>query len=96
MTEFIDLIYCSGLDDGQVVLACAPMSACIRKGDIVCIDGMSDFYMVLCQATVAKGSDIYKLIAEMHGNMCKVTDKYSHQEIDRPLLPSGNGDSENE
>ena len=96
MTEFIDLIYCSGLDDGQVVLACAPMSACIRKGDIVCIDGMTDFYMVLCQATVAKGSDVYKLIAEMHGNMCKVTDKYSHQEIDRPLLPSGNGDSENE
>ena len=82
MTEFIDLIYCSGLDDGQAVLACAPMSACIRKGDIVCIDGMTDFYMVLCQATVAKDSDIYKLIAEMHGNMCKVTDKYSHQEIE--------------
>ena len=96
MTNFIDLIYCSGLDDGQIVLACAPMSAYIKKGDIVCIDGMTDFYMVLCQATVAKGSDIYKLIAEMYGNMCKVTDKYSHQEIDRPLLSSGIEDSENE
>ena len=96
MTEFIDLIYCSGLDDGQIVLACAPMSACIRKGDIVCIDGMTDFYMVLCKATVAKGSDIYKLIAEMYGNICKVTDKYSHQEIDRPLLSSGIEDSDYE
>ena len=96
MTEFIDLIYCSGLDDGQIVLACAPMSACTRKGDIVCIDGMTDFYMVLCKATVAKGSDIYKLIAEMYGNICKVTDKYSHQEIDRPLLSSGIEDSDYE
>lgn len=96
MTEFIDLIYCSGLDDGQAVLAYAPFGTYIGKGDIVCIDGMTDFYMVLCQATVAKGSDIYKLISEMHGNMCKVTDKYSHQEIDRPLLSSGIEDSENE
>ena len=96
MTNFIDLIYCSGLDDGQAVLACAPMSAYIKKGDIVCIDGMTEFYMVLCQATVAKGSDIYKLIAEMYGNMCKVTDKYSHQEIDRPLLSSGIEDSDYE
>lgn len=99
MTNFIDFIYCSGLDDGQVVLACAPMSACIRKGDIVCIDGMADFYMVLCQATVAKDSDIHKLITEAFGDtydcLHKVTDKYSHQEIDVPLL-SGNGDSENE
>ena len=82
MTNFIDLIYCSGLDDGQTVLACAPMSACIRKGDIVCINGMTGFYMVLCQATVAKDSDIHKLIAEMYGNMCKVTDRYSHREIE--------------
>lgn len=99
MNNFIDFIYCSGLDDGQVVLACAPMSACIRKGDIVCIDGMTDFYMVLCQATVAKDSDIHKLITEAFGDkydcLHKVTDKYSHQEIDVPLL-SGNGDSENE
>lgn len=96
MTEFIDLIYCYGLDDGQAVLAYAPFGTYIGKGDIVCIDGMTDFYMVLCQATVAKGSDIYKLIAEMHGNMCKVTDKYSHQEIDRPLLSSGIEDSDYE
>lgn len=82
MNEFIDLIYCSGLDDGQAVLAYAPFGTYIGKGDIVCIDGMTDFYMVLCKATVAKGSDIYKLIAEMHGNMCKVTDKYSHREIE--------------
>lgn len=87
MTNFIDLIYCSGLNDGQVVLACAPMSAYIKKGDIVCIDGMTDFYMVLRQATVAKGSDIYKFITEVFGNPDKVTDKYSHQEIE---------DSENE
>lgn len=96
MTEFIDLIYCSGLDDGQAVLAYAPFGTYIGKGDIVCIDGMTEFYMVTCHATVAKGSDIYKLIAEMHGNMCKVTDKYSHQEIDRPLLSSGIEDSDYE
>ena len=82
MTEFIDLIYCSGLDDGQAVLAYAPFGTYIGKGDIVCIDGMSDFYIVLCQATVAKSSDIYKLISEMYGNMCKVTDRYSHREIE--------------
>ena len=96
MTNFIDLIYCSGLDDGQAVLAYAPFGTYIDKGDIVCIDGMTDFYMVLCKATVAKGSDIYKLIAEMYGNICKVTDKYSHQEIDRPLLSSGIEDSDYE
>ena len=86
MTEFIDLIYCSGLDDGQAVLAYAPFGTYIGKGDIVCIDGMTDFYMVLCKATVAKSSDIYKLIAEALGEKCdglhKVTDKYSHQEIE--------------
>lgn len=82
MTNFIDFIYCSGVDDGQTVLACAPMSACIKKGDIVCIDGMTDFYMVLCKATVAKASDTYKFIAEVFGNLNKVTDKYSHQEIE--------------
>ena len=87
MTRFIDLIYCSGLDDGQTILACAPMSEYIKKGDIVCIDGMSDFYMVLCQATVAKDSDIYKFITEVFGNLDKITDKYSHKEIE---------DSENE
>lgn len=86
MTNFIDLIYCSGLDGGQVI-ACAPMSACIRKGDIVCIDGMTDFYMVTCQTTVAKASDTYKFITEVFGNLAKVTDKYSHQEVE---------DSENE
>lgn len=95
MTNFIDLIYCSGLDDGQVI-ACAPMSACIRKGDIVCIDGMTDFYMVTCHATVAKASDTYKFITEVFGNLDKVTDKYPHVKIDEPLFSSGNGDSENE
>lgn len=99
MTNFIDFIYCSGLDDGQVVLACAPMSACIRKGDIVCIDGMTDFYRVLCAVSVSKDSDTYNFITEAFGDkydcLHKVTDKYSHQEIDEPLL-SGNGDSENE
>ena len=95
MTNFIDLIYCSGLDGGQV-LACAPMDAYIKKGDIVCIDGMSDFYIVLCQATVAKDSDIYKLIAEVYGDMRIVTDKYSHQGIDVPIFSSGIEGSENE
>ena len=99
MTEFIDFIYCSGLDDGQVVIAGAPMGECIRKGDIVCIDGMTDFYMVLCTAGVTKDSDIYKFITEAFGDkydcLHKVTDKYCHKEIDVPLL-SGNGDSEDE
>lgn len=90
MTEFIDLIYCSGLDGGQV-LACAPIITYIKKGDIVCIDGMNDFYMVLCKTTVAKDSDTYEFITEAFGDkyngMHKVTDKYSHQEVE---------DSENE
>ena len=80
MTEFIDLLYCSGLNGGQV-LACAPMSADIKKGDIVCIDRMKDFYMVKYHVTVVKDSDIYKFITEAFGDMCKVTEKYSHQEI---------------
>ena len=86
MTEFIDLIYCSGLDDGQAVLAYAPFGTYIGKGDIVCIDGMTDFYMVTCHASVSKDSDIYKFIAEALGEkfdgLHKVTDKYSHQEIE--------------
>ncbi len=90
MTNFIDLLYCSGLDGGQVI-ACAPMSACIKKGDIVCIDRMTDFYMVLCKATVAEASDTYNFITEAFGDkydgLHKVTDKYSHQEVE---------DSENE
>ena len=80
MTRFIDLIYCSDLD-GAEYLACAPMSACIKKGDIVCIDDMKDLYMVSCQVTVAKDSDIYKFIVEGLGEPSKVTDKYSRQEI---------------
>lgn len=91
MTDFIDLIYCSGLDGGLVV-AYAPMSACIKKGDIVCIDGMTDYYMALCKATIMKDSEIHKFITEVYGDMYKITDKYSHQE----LVTSGNGDSENE
>lgn len=94
MTNYIDLLYCSGLDGGQV-LACAPMSACIRKGDIVCIDRMNDFYMVLCQTTVAKDSDTYEFITETFGDkyngLHKVTDRYSHREIEY-----SEEDSENE
>lgn len=80
MTNFIDLIYCSGLDGGEV-LACAPMIAYIKKGDIVCIDGMKDFYIVLCNITVAKDSENYKFITEVLGEPKKVTDNYSHNEI---------------
>ena len=82
MTNYIDLIYCSGLDNGQDVIACAPMSACIKKGDLVCIDGMTDFYMVTCKTTVAKDSDTYKFMNEVFGSLDKVTDKYSHQEVE--------------
>ena len=85
MTNFIDLIYCSGLDDGQAVLAYAPMTY-ISKGDIVCIDGMTDFYMVLCKTCVSKDSETYKFITEALGDKCdglhKVTDKYSHKEVE--------------
>lgn len=80
MTEFIDLIYCRSLN-GMQFLACAPMSACIKEGDIVCIDDTKDLYMVSCQVTVAKDSDIYKFIVEGLGEPSKVTDKYSRQEI---------------
>lgn len=90
MTEFIYLLYCSGLDGGQA-LACVPISTYIKKGDIVCLNGMTDFYMVLCKATVAKDSDTYKFITEAFGDkydgLHKVTDKYFHQEVE---------DSENE
>ena len=86
MTEFIDLIYCSGLDDGQAFLAYAPFGTYIDKGDIVCIDGMTDFYMVTCHASVSKDSDTYKFITEALGEKCdgqhKVTDIYSHKGID--------------
>ena len=85
MNNYIDLIYCSGLDDGQVVLAYAPMTY-ISKGDIVCIDGMTDFYMVLCKTCVSKDSETYKFITEALGDKCdslhKVTDKYSHKEVE--------------
>ena len=86
MTNFIDLIYCDDLNSSQV-LACAPMSAFIKKGDIVRIDGMKDFYMVLCNVTVEKDSDNYKFITGALGEPKKVTDKYSH---------IGIGGSENE
>ena len=85
MTNYIDLIYCSGLNDGQVVLAYAPMTY-ISKGDIVCIDGMTDFYMVLCKTCVSKDSETYKFIIEALCDKCdglhKVTDKYSHKEVE--------------
>ena len=86
MTNFIDLIYCYGLDDGQAVLAYAPFGTYIVKGDIVCIDGMTGFYMVTCHASVSKVSDTYKFIAEALGEkydcLHKVTDRYSHREIE--------------
>ena len=85
MTNYIDLIYCSGLNDGQVVLAYAPMTY-ISKGDIVCIDGMTDFYMVLCKTCVSKDSETYKFITEAlaykFDDLHKVTDKYSHKEVE--------------
>lgn len=86
MTEFIDLIYCSNLH-GRKNIACAPMSEYIREGDIVCLNGLKEFYFVSCKATVDKDSDIYKLITEALGEPNKVTDKYCHQEV---------GGSENE
>ena len=86
MTRFIDLLYCSGLDDGQAVLAYAPFGTYIGKGDIVCIDGMTEFYMVTCNASVSKDSDAYKFITEALGEkydgLHKVTDRYSHREIE--------------
>ena len=81
MTRFIDLIYCIDLD-GTEYLACAPMSEYIRKGDIVCLNGKQDFYFVSCKATVEKDSDIYKFITKALGEPRKVTDKYSHKEVE--------------
>lgn len=86
MTNFIDLIYCSGLDsfarlNGLQILACAPMDAYISKGDIVRIFEMKGFYLVTCKVTVAKDSDTYKFITDALGNPYTVTSKYSHQEI---------------
>ena len=80
MSNFIDLIYCSDSNNSQV-LACAPMSAFIKKGDIVLINETKKFYFVICNITVAKDSDSYNFITEALGPIYKVTDKYSHQEI---------------
>ena len=83
MTNFIDLICCFKLNSSNSykIFAYAPMSALIKKGDIVRIDGMKGFYLVTCKITVAKGSDSYNFITEALGPGFKVTDKYSHQEI---------------
>ena len=58
----------------------------ISKGDIVCIDGMTDFYMVLCKTSVSKDTETYKFITEALGDkydgLNKVTDKYSHKEVE--------------
>jgi len=80
MTNFIDLIYCDDLNSSQVI-ACAPMSAFIKKGDIVFINETKKFYFVTCNITVAKDSDTYKFITDALGNPYTVTGKYSHQEI---------------
>lgn len=92
MTEFIDLLYCSGLNglsdlNGSQILAYAPMSEFIEKGDIVRIDALNGFYLVTCKTCVSKDSDTYEFITEALGTLYKVTDKYSHQEVE---------DSENE
>ena len=81
MSNYIDFIYCSD-SEGTEYLACAPMSEYIMEGDIVCLNGMKDFCFVSCKATVAKDSDIYKFITEALGEPNKVTDKYSHREIE--------------
>lgn len=81
MTKFIELIYCENLN-GLRILACAPMSAYISKGDIIRIDDeKKGIYLVLCQVTVAEDSDTYKFITDALGIPYAVTDKYSHQEI---------------
>lgn len=80
MTNFIDLIYCDDLNSSQV-LACAPMNAFIKKGDIVFINETQRFYRVTCNITIAKDSDTYKFITDALGNPYTVADKYSHQEI---------------
>lgn len=80
MTEFIDILYCE--NENRKIVAVAPMSACIRSGDIVLTNESNKFYIVLRQVNVVKDSDIYKLIVEdLYGNLYKVTDKYSHQKI---------------
>ena len=81
MTNFIDLLYCAGLN-GLQILAYAPMVEYISKGDIVRIDEMKGFYLVTCKVTVAKDSETYKFITEALGTLCKVTDKYSHKEVE--------------
>ena len=81
MSEFIELIYCSGLYDGPDVLAYAPFGTYIGKGDIVFIDGMKGFFLVSCQVTIAKDSDAYKFITEALGTMYTVAEKYSRKEI---------------
>ncbi len=85
MSNYIDLIYCSNLY-GRKIIAYVPMSEFIKEGDIVCIDRIKGFYLVSCKATVAKDSDSYKFIIEAFGDkydgLHKVTDKYSHREIE--------------
>ena len=80
MTNFIDLIYCNDTNGSQV-LACAPMNAFIKKGDIVFINETKKYYFVTCNTTVAKDSDTYNFITEALGEPKKVTDKYSRQEV---------------
>lgn len=81
MSNYIDLIYCKRLS-GEKVLAYAPMSEFINKDDIVRISKMAGFYSVICKVTVTKDSDTYKFIKEVLGEPKKVSDKYSHNEIE--------------
>ena len=81
MTRFIDLIYCAGMN-GLKILAYVPINEFIKKGDIVSIDEMTGFYLVICKVTVTKDSDTYKFITEVLGEPNKVTDRYSHREVE--------------
>ena len=81
MTNYIDLIYCKRLS-GEKVLAYAPLSEFINKDDIVRISKMEGFFFVICKVTVTKDSDTYKFITEVLGEPNKVSDRYSHREVE--------------
>lgn len=83
--EFVDLLYCESengnISESRNIIAVAPMSADVREGDIVRIDGESDLFFVSRAVTVMNGSDVYKFIVNAIDIPYRVTDKYSHHEI---------------
>ena len=81
MTNYIDLIFCKRFS-GEKVLAYAPMNEFIKKGDIVRISEMAGYFIVKCTVTVSKDSEVYNFIIEALGEPNKVTDRYSHKEIE--------------